>query len=66
MPITADDFDLSPLFAAPKVEELTVTITGDSLTVVYGLGLLIALLAICATSVPAMRMKPNEILSKMN
>ena len=66
MPITADDFDLSPVFAAPKVEELAVTITGDSLTVVYSFGLLIALLAICATSVPDMRMKPNEILSKMN
>lgn len=66
MPITSDDFDLSPVFAAPKVEELTVTITGDILTAVYGLGLLIALLSICATSVPIMRVKPKEILSKMS
>ena len=30
------------------------------------LGLLIALLSVCAASVPIMRMKPNEILSKMS
>ena len=39
MPITSDDFDLSPVFASPKVEELTVTIASDTLTTVYGLGL---------------------------
>lgn len=66
MPITSDDFDLSPVFASPKVEELTVTIASDTLTTVYGLGLLIALLSICATSVPIMRVKPKEILSKMS
>lgn len=66
MPITSDDFDLSPVFAVPKVEELTVTITSDIFTAVYGLGLLIALLSVCAASVPIMRIKPNEILSKMS
>lgn len=66
MPITSDDFDLSPVFAAPKVEELTVTFTGDIFTEVYGLGLLIALLSVCAASVPAIKMKPNMILSKMS
>ena len=66
MPVTSDDFDLSPVFAAPKVEELTVTITSDIFTTVYALGLLIALLSVCAASVPAMRMKPNDILSKIS
>ncbi len=66
MPITSDNFDLSPVFAAPKVEELTVTITCDIFAAVYGLGLLIALLSVCAASIPAMRMKPNEILSKLS
>ncbi|MBD5457184.1 MAG: FtsX-like permease family protein [Lachnospiraceae bacterium] len=66
MPITSDDFDLSPVFAAPKVEELTVTVTSDIFMAVYGLGLMIVLLSVCAASVPAMRMKPNEILSKMD
>ena len=66
MPITSDDFDLSPVFAAPTVEELTVTVSGDIFTTVYGLGVLISLLSVCAASVPAMRMKPNEILSKMS
>ena len=64
MPVTSEDFDLRPVFAAPKVEELEVAITGDLFTAVYGLGLLIALLSVCAASVPAMRMKPNEILTK--
>ena len=40
-------------------------ITNDIFTAVYGLGLLIALFAVCAASIPVMRMKPNEILSKM-
>ena len=31
-----------------------------------GLGLAIALLSVCAASIPAMRMRPNEILSKMS
>lgn len=66
MPITFDDFDLSPVFAVPKVEELTVTITSDIFTTVYGLGLLIALLSVCTASVPIMGIKPNEILSKMS
>lgn len=66
MPVTSDDFDLSPVFAVPKVEELTVTITSNIFTAVYGLGLLIALLSVCAASVPIMRIKPNEILSKMS
>ena len=66
MPVTSEDFDLSPVFAAPKVEELTVLVTGDVFAAVYGLELLIALLSACAASVPIMRMKPNEILSKMS
>lgn len=66
MPITSDDLDLSPVFAAPKVEELNVSMTGDIFTAVYGLGLMTALLSAGAASVPAMRMKPNEILSKMS
>lgn len=65
MPITSDNFDLSPVFAAPKVEALDVAITNDIFTAVYGLGLLIALLSVCVASIPAMRMKPKEILSKM-
>lgn len=65
MPITSDNFDLSPVFAAPKVEALDVAITNDIFTAVYGLGLLISLIAVCIASVPAMRMKPKEILSKM-
>lgn len=65
MPITSDNFDLSPVFAAPKVEALDVAITNDIFTAVYGLGLLISLIAVCVASVPAMRMKPKEILSKM-
>ena len=39
MPVTSDDFDLSPIFAAPKVEELTVTINSDIFMAAYGLGL---------------------------
>lgn len=66
MPITSDDFDLSPVFAAPKVEKLEVTITGDIFSAVYGLGALAALLSVCVASIPIMRMKPNEILSKMS
>ena len=65
MPITSDNFDLSPVFAAPKVEALDVAITNDIFTAVYGLSLLISLIAVCVASVPAMRMKPKEILSKM-
>ena len=65
MPITSDDLDLSPVFAAPKVEALDVAITNDIFTAVYGLGLLISLIAVCIASVPVMRMKPKEILSKM-
>ena len=65
MPITSDNFDLSPVFAAPKVEALDVAITNDIFTAVYGLGLLISLIAVCIASVPVMRMKPKEILSKM-
>ena len=66
MPITSDNFDLSPVFAAPKVEALDVAITNDIFAAVYGLGLLTALLAVCAASVPVMKMKPNELLSKMD
>lgn len=66
MPVTPDDFDLSPIFAAPKVEELTVTINSDIFMAAYGLGLLIVLLSVCAASIPVMRMKPNKILSKMS
>lgn len=66
MPITSDNFDLSPVFAAPKAEALDVAITNDIVAAVYGLGLLAALLAVCAASVPAMKMKPKEILSKMD
>lgn len=66
MPITSDDFDLSPVFAAPKVEKLEVTITGDIFSTVYSLGALAVLLSVCAASIPIMRMKPNEILSKMS
>lgn len=66
MPITSDDLDLSPVFAAPKVEELKVSMSGDIFAAVYGLGLMTALLSAGAASVPAMRMKPNEILSKMS
>lgn len=65
VPITSEDFDLSPVFAAPQIEELTVTVPVDIFAAVYGIGLLTALLAVCAASVPAMRMKPKEILSKM-
>lgn len=65
-PIASDDFDLSPVFAPPKVEELTVSVTGGIFTAVYGLGLSIALFLVCAGSIPVMRMKPNEILSKMS
>ena len=65
VPITSEDFDLSPVFATPQIEELTVTVTVDIFAAVYGIGLLTALLAVCAASVPAMRMKPKEILSKM-
>lgn len=65
-PITSDNYDLSPVFAAPKIEELTVTITVDIFAAVYSLGLLTALFAVCAASVPIMRMRPNEILSKMS
>lgn len=66
MPITSDNFDLSPVFAAPKAEALDVAITNDIVAAVYGLGLLAALLAVCAASVLAMKMKPKEILSKMD
>lgn len=66
MPITSDDLDLSPVFAAPKVEELKVSMSGDIFTAAYGLGLVTALLSAGAASVPAMRMKPNEILTKMS
>ncbi len=66
MPITSDDLDLSPVFAAPKVEELEVSMSGDIFAAVYGLSLVTALLSAGAASVPAMRMKPNEILSKMS
>lgn len=65
-PVASDDLDLSPVFAPPKVEELEVMITGDIFAAVYGAGLPIALLAVCAASIPAMRMRPNEILSKMS
>ena len=64
--VTSDDFDLSPVFAPPKVEELTVSVTSGIFTAVYGAGLLIALFAVCTASIPAMRMRPNEILSKMS
>ena len=65
-PITSDNYPLSPVFAAPKVEELTVTITREVFMAVFGLGQLIALLSVCAASIPAMSMKPNKIMSKLN
>lgn len=64
MSISADNFDLTPVFSAPKVEELTVSISIDILVVVYGLELLIVLLSICVASIPVMRMKPKAILTK--
>ena len=66
MPITSDDLDLSPVFEPPKVEGLTVSVNFGVFAAAYGLGLAIALLSVCAASIPAMRMRPNEILSKMS
>lgn len=64
MSISVNDFDLTPVFSAPKVEELSVTISANIFAVVYALELLIVLLSICAASIPVMKMKPKAILSK--
>lgn len=66
MVITADDIDLAPVFDAPKVEELSVTITAGMYAWVYTLSLIISMLCVCAASSPVMKMKPKEILSKMS
>lgn len=62
--ISTDNFDLTPVFSDPKIEELTVRISMDLLAVVYVLELLIVLLSICVASIPVMRMKPKAILTK--
>lgn len=65
MPVTSDDLDLSPVFEPPKVEELTISVNISAFAAAYGLGLEIALFSVCAASIPVMRMRPNEILSKI-
>ena len=66
IPISANNFDLTPVFSAPKVEELTVNVSADVFAVVYVLELLIVLLSICMGSIPVMKMKPKAILTKMS
>ena len=66
IPISANNFDVTPVFSAPKVEELTVNVSADVFAVVYVLELLIVLLSICMGSIPVMKMKPKAILTKMS
>lgn len=66
MEITSDDINLNPVFAAPEVEELNITISAGMYVKVYTMGLLISVLCVCAASSPVMKMKPREILSNMS
>ena len=62
--IAADSSDLEPVFAAPEVEELDVSMSADILAAACGLELLVVLLSICAAGIPVMRMEPRAILTK--
>ncbi|MBD5535678.1 MAG: FtsX-like permease family protein [Lachnospiraceae bacterium] len=66
MPISTNNFDLTPVFSAPKVEELTVNVSADVFAVVYAVELLIVLLSVCVAGISVMKMKPKAILTKMS
>lgn len=61
---SGNNFDLNPVFAAPKVEELNIILSMDIFVTVYSFGLLIAFISICVVSIPVMKMKPKAILVK--
>ncbi|MCI8528154.1 MAG: ABC transporter permease [Lachnospiraceae bacterium] len=64
MPVSADNFNLDPVFAAPKVEELIVNISVDIFVGVCVLELFIVFSSICIASIPVMSMKPRAILTR--
>lgn len=64
LPVQADSYSLTPVFSAPKVEELTVNISADIVVMVYAMELLIALASIGIACIPVMGIKPKMILTK--
>lgn len=56
--------DLSPVFSAPQVENLTVNISVDTIVAVYAMELLIVLVSVCAAGIPLMGTKPKAIFAK--
>ena len=64
LPISVNNFDLTPVFSAPKVEELTVNISADMIVIVYVMELLIVLFSICIASISVMSIKPKIIFTK--
>ena len=63
-PVSADNFNLAPVFSAPKVEELTVSISVDIFAVVFVLVLFIVFSSVGIASIPVMSMKPWTILTR--
>ncbi len=62
--ISADNFDLNPVFSAPEAEELTVNISADIFAFVCAMELFIGFLSTCIAGIPVMSMKPKTILTK--
>lgn len=50
----------------PALETITVRISGLDLLTVIGIGSAIIILSVAAASIPVMRLKPKEILTKMS
>ncbi len=61
---SSDNLDLSPVFSAPKIEELSVSISADVFAVVLMIELSIVLCSVCIASIPLMSVKPKAILTK--
>ncbi len=64
MPFSAADFDLTPVFSAPKVEELDVELSGDMFASVCAAELLIVLLCAGTAGISVMKTKPKAILTE--
>ncbi|WP_042348569.1 ABC transporter permease [Bacillus massiliigorillae] len=63
---TGDPDDFEPTFSAPKITELKIQVSPSNLLLVYSFGTLIAVFAVGISSIPVLRLKPKEIMSKMS
>lgn len=63
-PVSAQSFDIAPVFSPPEVEELTVAPSADIFAPVCVLELLAVLSSVGLAELSIIKMKPKAILNK--